>query len=102
VRINKINLLEVYYDTYRNYGKDKAEYMLDSIRKSPVEIISEISDEVFTEAGRIKATYRVSLADTIALAEALLSGDTLLTSDHHEFEAIEEIENVNISLSFSK
>ena len=96
VRINKINLLEVYYDTYRNYGKDKAEDMLDSIKKSPVEIISEISGAVFAEAGRIKATYRVSLADTIALAEALTSGDTLLTSDHHEFEPIEKSENINI------
>jgi len=97
VRINKINLLEVYYDTYRAYGKDKAEDMLNSIKKSPVEVISEISDAVFSEAGRIKASYKVSLADTIALAESLVSGDTLLTSDHHEFETIEGSEKISIS-----
>ena len=97
VRINKLNLLEVYYDTYRAYGFDKAEGMLNSVKLTPIEIISEINDAVFSEAGRIKATYRVSLADTIALAESSVSGEALLTSDHHEFDTIEEHEGISFA-----
>ena len=46
------------------------------------------------EAGRLKATYRISLADSIALAEASVSGGILLTADHHELELVEKNENI--------
>ena len=95
VRMHKLNLLEVYYDAIRSHGKEKADEMLDSIRKTPIEIIHEITDKVFNEAGRLKVDYKVSLADTIALAEALISGDEFLTADHHEFNMIEGQEKIN-------
>jgi predicted nucleic acid-binding protein len=53
-----------------------------------------LSDAVFAVAGRLKASYRISLADAVALAEASVSGGALLTSDHHEFDAIEQKENI--------
>ena len=39
VFINKINLLEVYYDVIRNYDEQEAERMLETVREMPVEII---------------------------------------------------------------
>jgi len=92
--MNKLNLLEVYYDAYRSRGKEQADLMLSELKKRPVSIISEISDHVFAEAGRLKASYRISLADSIALAEALISGSNLLTCDHHEFDVIEGQEQI--------
>ena len=68
--------------------------MLEEIKKSPVEIIHEISDPVFKTAGRIKTSYRVSLADAIALAEAAVRMGTLVTSDHHEFDIVEQNEPI--------
>ncbi|MCL2020341.1 MAG: PIN domain-containing protein [Oscillospiraceae bacterium] len=94
VVMNKINLLEVYYDAFRSRGKAQADLMLTEFKKRPVIINQQITDEIFAEAGRLKATYRISLADSIALAEASLSGGELLTSDHHEFDIIEREENV--------
>jgi len=91
--MNKINLFEVYYGMYHDRGKDYAEKILDGVKRSIV-TISEFSDDVFAEAGRLKATYRISLADSIALAQALLSGGALLTADHHEFDVIEGCENI--------
>jgi predicted nucleic acid-binding protein len=91
---NKINLLEVYYDVFRRCGKATAEQVVEEIKRSPVRIISEISDVVFAEAGRLKARYKISLADAIALAETSTSGGALVTSDHHEFDVIEKEENI--------
>jgi predicted nucleic acid-binding protein len=92
--INKINLLEVYYNICREYGIIAAVNLLNEIKESPVTVKANLTDDVFKEAGRLKATYKVSLADSIALAETAVSNGLLLTSDHHEFDVIEKCENV--------
>lgn len=94
VSVNKINLLEVYYGFYREDGKEFADRQIRAIRESVIKIIDEISDEVFVEAGRLKATYKISVADSIASAQTLVSDGILLTSDHHEFDAVEKMENI--------
>ena len=70
--------------------------MVEMIKLSPTRIVSEIDKDVFEEAGRLKASYRLSLADAIALAQTKVSGGVLLTSDHHEFDTIEAKESVQI------
>ena len=92
--MNKINLLEVYYDLYRTIGKDKADEVLSEVKKRPLTINSEIIDEIFDEAGRLKASYKISLADSFAIAQAIVSGGELMTSDHHEFDPIQGLEAV--------
>jgi predicted nucleic acid-binding protein len=94
--MNKINLLEVYYDLIRAYGKKRANEILHEIRRLPIRIYHEITDDVFMEAGRLKTTYKISLADSIAMAQAIVSGGDFLTADHHEFDAIEGREPVRI------
>ena len=94
VVMHKANLLEVYYDSYRSRGKDQVDLVLSELKKCPVEINAEITDEIFFEAGRLKATYRISFADSIALAQAKVFDDELLTSDHHEFDAVESQETI--------
>ena len=92
--MNKLNLLEVYYDLLRAYGSERADGFVNEVKRLPIQIYHEISDYVFKEAGRLKASYRISLADSIALAQALVLDGELLTADHHEFDAIEGRENV--------
>ena len=92
--MNKLNLLETYYDQYRSIGKSVADKTFESVMRSPVNIISEISDAVFAEAGRLKASYRISLADSIALVEASVADGVLLTADHHELDIIEKKERI--------
>jgi predicted nucleic acid-binding protein len=86
--------LEVYYDVYRSADRETADNVVSELTKHPVTIVSEISDAVFAEAGRLKATYKISLADSIALAEASVSGGSLATADHHEFESVEKREDI--------
>jgi len=86
--LNRVNLLEVYYDFYRYKGKDYADNFVKTVKQSEVQIC-EFDEVIFTHAGRLKATYKISLADSIALAQAIVSRGSLLTCDHHEFDAIE-------------
>jgi predicted nucleic acid-binding protein len=94
--MHKINFLEVYYDAYRSRGKEQANLMAAEFGKLPVEINAEITDKIFVEAGRLKASYKISLADSIALAQTLISNGELITSDHHEFEAIGSKEGIRL------
>jgi len=90
--MHKANLLEVYYDVYRTLGKDKANDVLEKIKERPIMINSEITDDIFNEAGRLKSIYKISFADSFALAQTVVTGGELLTSDHHEFDIIERNE----------
>ena len=87
--INKVNLLEVYYGFRREHGNEYAEIILNSVINSVVEI-SDISIAVLKEAGRIKSDYRrLSLADSVALAEATTRDCYIVTSDHHEMNILD-------------
>ena len=92
--LHKINLLEIYYNTLRVKGKSFANDEYNKILQLPVEIIDPISDEVFFEAARLKIAYRISLADSIALSEALIRKATIINSDHHEFDIVEKNEKI--------
>jgi len=94
VYMNSLNLLEVYYDIYRKAGKEKAMEQLSMIEKLPITIRSNLFGNVFMEAGRLKASYRISIADSVALAEAAVSGGKLMTADHHEFDVVERKEKI--------
>jgi len=88
IMMNRVNLLEVFYGYYRDDGKEYAEKIMDGVAQSIVSI-SEFDKEIFAEAGRLKASYKISLADSIALAQAMVLGADLLTADHHEFDVID-------------
>jgi predicted nucleic acid-binding protein len=87
--MNKNNLLEVYYDIYREYGKDDANKFLEQFKLSPTIIINELTDDLFKEAGRLKASYKISFADSFAVAQTIISNGTLITADS-EFEELEK------------
>jgi PIN domain nuclease of toxin-antitoxin system len=93
--MNKITVLEVYYDIYRTYSKENAVKFLNDIKSIPIEINSEITDDLLKEAGRFKVTYKISLADSIVLAEAKINNASIITADHHEFNIIEQSEDID-------
>jgi PIN domain nuclease of toxin-antitoxin system len=96
IMMNVVNLLEVYYDFYRAYNKDTADEMIAHVEASKINIVNKIDKILLTEAGRIKAIYKVSLADSIVIAQTIVTDGILLTSDHHELEIIEKNELINL------
>jgi PIN domain nuclease of toxin-antitoxin system len=97
VYMNKINVYEVYYGIYRLEWQAKADEFYRIIQRQPIEIIDTFGDDVFTEAARLKSKYRMSLADSIALGEAVVRNASLLSSDHHEFDIVEQQEGIKFS-----
>jgi predicted nucleic acid-binding protein len=83
-----IQLLEVYYDRIYVVGEEEAKKRADAIIAGPVSIIDPITYPVMYEAGRLKTTYSISLADSIAAAAAKNLSVTLVTKDS-EFEPLE-------------
>ena len=84
----------VKYDIMRSRGLQQAERYYAMVKESPIQIINGIADLVFRKAGILKTQYKMSLADSIALAEAYVMDATILTSDHHEFDAVEKSEGI--------
>ena len=70
--------------------------MITHVESSIINIITEIENPLLLEAGRLKASYKMSLADAFAVAQTIISDGTLITSDHHELELIEKAEGLNI------
>jgi len=90
--IHKLNLLEVYYGFYRDDGKEQAETVLSDSLSLPIIITDELGDSLFREAGRLKASYNISFADSVALALSVVTGSSLITADRHEFSSLEKKE----------
>ena len=97
VKINQINLLEVYYKICNVYNQDKANRTIKKIKEFPIEIIVGLEEDVFNEAGRIKSKYKIPLGDSIAVAECIIGKGILVTSDHNDLEKIEKKENLKIN-----
>jgi len=97
VKINQINLLEVYYHIINIYDQNKADEMLETIRKFPIEVIIGLEDNTFNEAGRIKSKYKIPLGDSIVVAECIIRKGILVTSDHSDLEKMEKAEKLMIN-----
>jgi predicted nucleic acid-binding protein len=95
--INKFNFLEVYYKIYRAYGKTAADNLFDTMTQMPIIMRDTLTDEVLKESGRLKAKYKISIADSIAIAEAIVNHGSLVTADHHEIEPVEATEKINVT-----
>ena len=87
--MNKFNLLEVYYGYFRDFGLPYAEQQLSHVRSMNLMIIDHLTDAIFRQTAKLKATYRISLADAVAIAQAMLDNATVVTCDHHELDAVD-------------
>jgi predicted nucleic acid-binding protein len=95
VCINIVNLLEVYYDRIKISNLERANIFLEIIYDSSIEILEQQSKEILKNAGKLKAAYKISLADAFALSTAICREATIVTADHHEFDKIEQNEDIN-------
>lgn len=90
VEIAAVNLLEIAYDAVGTTGDHAAAAeVIEATRQLPVRIGWDLDQPVLEIAARLKATFRISLADSIALALAVSRDAPLVSSDHHEFDPLE-------------
>jgi predicted nucleic acid-binding protein len=80
-------LLETRYITQQEQGEAEADIRYAMIKQLPVTIIWDIDEPTLLTAARLKATYQLSLADSIIAAFAIRQDATLLHKDP-EFEVL--------------
>ena len=80
-------LLEVYYVSRREKGELLAERRYLMMRELGAEIIWGMDEATLLTAGRLKASYRLSLADAVIAACAIRRNATLVHKDP-EYEAL--------------
>ena len=83
------NLGEVYYDFFREDGLTAAQTAWTNTLALPLALHRDADDVFIQRVGVIKVEERVSFADAFALALAERLNVPLVTTDHHEFDAVE-------------
>ena len=86
--IHAVNLLEVSYHFERAKDAAYAETVLDSIAQMGIEIRTDLDREFLSDASYLKVNHKMSLADTFAVALARRLNCELISTDHHELDAI--------------
>lgn len=86
-----INLFEVYYDYLkRGATPNEASEFLDALYDLPLAIADRFERPWLEAAANLKTAYKISVADSLALALAQQLQAPLVTADHHEFDEIEK------------
>jgi predicted nucleic acid-binding protein len=83
------NLGEVYYDFFRADGLTVAQTAWTNTLALPLALRRDADDIFIQRVGVVKVEERISFADAFALALAERLNIPLITTDHHEFDAIE-------------
>jgi uncharacterized protein with PIN domain len=91
--VHAISVCEVYYDLCRRGDTEDAETLESLLAEFDLEIVDAMPSDLWRTAGKIKAEWRrVSLADCFALSLTIRETGTLVTSDHHELDALAQAE----------
>ena len=83
------NLGEVYYDFFREDGLTAAQTAWTNTLALPLALRRDADDVFIQRVGVLKVEERISFADAFALALAERLNVPLVTTDHHEFDAVE-------------
>lgn len=86
-----VNLCEVYYDYLRSEDEDAAKSVVEDLKGDGLVLREDMDESFWQEIGRLKATpVRISLADCFAIVLSNRIAGRVVTSDHHEFDAVAE------------
>ena len=83
------NLGEVFYDFFRADGLTAAQTAWTNTVALPLLLRRDADDAFMQRVGVIKVEERISFADAFALALAERLPIPLITTDYHEFDAVE-------------
>lgn len=86
-----LNLCEVFYDFVRLSGEETANAAVRDLRRTGLRVKRNMGERFWRRASLLKGTVRkISIVDCFAITLARELDATVLTSDHHEFDALAE------------
>ena len=87
--MHSVNVGEVYYDSLRISGREKAHELFYDIKKLPINIIWTLNPSFIELVGKYKTSFNISYADSFVLALAEQEKGIVISTDHHEFDIVE-------------
>lgn len=93
ILMHAVNFGEVYYDALKT-SQETAEMLFVQMKKLPVKIHWNIDRNTIEIAGKFKINHRMSIADSFVLALAEIYNAQIISTDHHEFDAVEKNSNL--------
>ena len=90
IYIHKATVAEVYYDTLRTSNINEAENMIKDLSLLPILFSNTLTKLFIRQIGYFKVNYKVSFADCFVLALSTVKKAIVISSDHHEFDAVEK------------
>ncbi len=86
-----VNLCEVYYEYLRDEDEEAATSVIEDLKGDGLEVRDDLDEPFWREVGRLKATpVRISLADCFLIALSNRTAARVVSSDHHELDAVAE------------
>ena len=86
--VTAVNIYEVFYDCLKRDAAT-ARQLVDEIYGLPITVVESLDRPLMDAAGGFKVSYRVSLADSLALGLAQELNARLVSTDHHEMDQID-------------
>ncbi|MBW1740767.1 MAG: PIN domain-containing protein [Deltaproteobacteria bacterium] len=88
VLVSFMTFMECRYRIWKDQGQQTADEMLRSLRLLPVEQV-DVTEAILATASELKASYRISVADSWIIATAINRSAVLVHKDP-EFEALSD------------
>lgn len=80
VYLSFVSFMELYYVTWQEKSEDVAKELIILVKSLPVHMVDS-NERITLSAGRIKANYRLSVADAFIAATAIDKGAVLVHKD---------------------
>ncbi|MHC6204337.1 PIN domain-containing protein [Breznakiellaceae bacterium SP9] len=95
VAMSVVSFIETYYDQRKSRTPEEIHEFLELFALSPIKMIDTVVETVIWESSRLKALYKISLADAIGLGTAFNLSDSFVTSNG-EIKSVETAESIDI------
>ncbi|HAN77561.1 MAG TPA: hypothetical protein DCQ31_07205 [Bacteroidales bacterium] len=89
VLMHAVTVGEVYYDALKKSEK-YAELVLSNMEELPIIVRWDIDKQLLEIIGKYKVKFKMSYADSYVLAMAEINNAMVVSTDHHEFDAVEK------------
>jgi predicted nucleic acid-binding protein len=95
--IHAVNACEVLYGFARAEGAAAGRSAIADLQTVGVTVCEEIGEDIWVEAGRIKAAYPIAIADCFCVALGRRERAEVLTTDRGEFGKLDPVDGERIA-----
>ncbi len=86
--IHAVNFYEVFYGYERDVNRAFAERIWANLDNAKIQVCNDLDRPFLRDASFVKTSHKMSFADSFAVALARRLNCSLVSTDHHELDAV--------------